>query len=130
MTKTLRQTVTLGASPKQVYAALIQEKRHSMFTGEKAVISPKVGGAFSCYGGYLRGFNIDLVPGKRIVQAWRGKEWPAGVFSIVTFALARSAGGRTRLTLTHVGVPASSYNGINKGWRSFYWAPLKAYLKK
>jgi uncharacterized protein YndB with AHSA1/START domain len=130
MTKTIRQTVTLGAAPGRVYAALIQEKRHSKFTGEKAVITPKAGGAFSCYGGYLKGFNIDLVPGKRIVQAWRGKGWPAGVFSIVTFALARSAGGRTRLTLTHVGVPASSYKGIKQGWRTFYWAPLKAYLAK
>jgi activator of HSP90 ATPase len=130
MTKNIRHKVTIGAAPKKVYAALIEEKRHAKFTGEPATISRKVGGAFSCYGGYVSGINLELVPFKRIIQAWRGKGWPAGTYSIATFALAKAAGGKTRLTFTHVGVPSSHAKDINLGWRTFYWKPLKAYLEK
>jgi uncharacterized protein YndB with AHSA1/START domain len=129
MTKPIRQTVTIAAAPRKVYEALISEKLHAKFTGEKAVISRKVGGAFTCYGGYLAGINLDLVPGKRIVQAWRSSGWPNGTYSIATFSLTRKRGG-TKLAFSHVGVPASSHKGITNGWRTFYWKPLKAYLEK
>lgn len=130
MTKVIRHTVTIGAPPRKVYEALVNEKKHSKFTGAKAVISRKVGGAFTCYGTYLAGFNVDLVPGKRIVQARRSSGWPKGTFSIATFAMSRSRGGKTKLAFTQVGVPASSRMHINKGWRTYYWKPLKAYLEK
>jgi uncharacterized protein YndB with AHSA1/START domain len=130
MTKNIRQSVTIKAAPNRVYGALIGEKRHAKFTGEPASISRKVGGAFTCYGGHLSGINLELVPSRRIVQAWRAKGWPKGTYSVVSFALAGKAGGRTRISLTHVGVPASSARKINAGWRTFYWKPLKAYLEK
>ncbi len=130
MTKTIRQTVIISASPKATYAALIQEKRHTAFTGVKAKIAPKVGGAFMCYDRYISGYTLDLVPAKRIVQAWRSQGWPAGTYSLVTFALAKAAGGKTRLTFTQIGVPASDYKAKNAGWRSHYWQRLKAYLEK
>jgi uncharacterized protein YndB with AHSA1/START domain len=130
MTKTIRQTVTLGATPKRVYEALIDEKRHARFTGAPAAISRKAGGAFTCHGGHLTGFTIDLVPGKRIVQAWRVKGWPKGTFSVVTFALARKRGGKTKVSFTHDAVPASSAAHLAAGWRTHYWKPLKAYLEK
>ncbi len=130
MRKIIRQTVAIGASPKAVYGARISEKRHAKFTGQPATISRKVGGAFTCYGGHLSGINLELVPSKRIVQAWRAKGWPAGVHSIVSFNFTRKAGGRTKLSFTHVGVPASRFRDINAGWRTYYWRPLKAYLEK
>jgi uncharacterized protein YndB with AHSA1/START domain len=130
MTKNIRHSVIIGAAPRQVYDALIGEKKHAKFTGEPASISRKVGGAFTCYGGHLSGINVELVPSKRIVQAWRAKGWPAGIHSIVSFSLARKKGGRTRISFTHVGVPLSSFESINEGWRTFYWKPLKAYLEK
>ncbi len=129
MTKTIKQTVTIGAAPKRVYEALLNEKKHATFTGAKAVISRKVGGAFTCYGSYLGGFHLDLVPGKRIVQAWRSNDWPKGTFSIATFEFAKAKGGKTKLKFTHAGVPSSSIKGINKGWQIYYWKPLKAYLE-
>jgi activator of HSP90 ATPase len=130
MNKTIRHTVVINAPPKKVYAALIDEKKHAKFSGEPATISRKVGGAFACYGGYVSGINVDLVPSKRIVQAWRSKAWPAGTFSIASFAFSRQAGGKTKLAFTHVGVPAFDFKDINQGWRTFYWNPIKAYLKK
>jgi uncharacterized protein YndB with AHSA1/START domain len=128
MTKTIRHNVTIGAAPRQVFDALIRERKHAKFTGAPASISRKVGGAFTCYGGHISGINLELVPAKRIVQAWRAKDWPAGIHSIVSFALSREAGGRTRISFAHVGVPASRFKDINEGWRTYYWKPLKAYL--
>jgi activator of HSP90 ATPase len=130
MKKIIRQTVVINAAPKQVYAALIDEKKHAKFSGAPATISRQVGGAFTCYGGYLTGINVELVPAKRIVQAWRSKSWPSGVYSIVSFAFSRKAGGKTKLALTHVGVPASDFKGVSKGWPMYYWKPIKAYLEK
>ncbi len=129
MTRTIRQTVTIGAAPLEVYCALLDSKRHAAFTGSAARISAKVGGAFSCYGGYITGTNLELIPSRRIVQAWRSRGWPLGTFSLVTFALARAAGGATRLTFTQVGVPASDTKDKAGGWRTHYWRPLKAYLE-
>jgi uncharacterized protein YndB with AHSA1/START domain len=129
MTKTIRQTVTIKAAPRKVFNALMNEKQHAKFTGAPAAVSRKVGGAFTCYGGYTSGFNLGLDAPRRIVQAWRGKTWPKGTFSIVTFALARAPGGATKLTFTQVGVPASDVRAKSDGWRSHYWKPLKAYLE-
>jgi uncharacterized protein YndB with AHSA1/START domain len=129
MTKTIRQQMLLPAAPKKVYDALIDEKKHAGFTGAAAKISKKVGGAFSCYDGYITGLNIELVPSKRLVQAWRAQGWPAGTFSLVTFALASAAGGKTKLTFTQLGVPASDYKAKSNGWRTHYWEPLKKFLE-
>jgi hypothetical protein len=32
--------------------------------------------------------NLELVPAKHVVQAWRSQAWPEGVYSIVNFELA------------------------------------------
>jgi uncharacterized protein YndB with AHSA1/START domain len=130
MTKAIRQTVTIGAPPEEVYSALMDEKRHASFTGAAAAISRRVGGAISCYGGHIKGINLELKPGKRIVQAWRTRDWPAGTFSIVSFSLARKAGGRTRLAFHQVGVPARDIAAKTRGWRLHYWEPLKAFLEE
>jgi uncharacterized protein YndB with AHSA1/START domain len=130
MNKTIRQTVKIGAPPKRVFEALINEKKHAAFTGNPATISRKPGTPFTCYGGYLTGFNLEVVAPKRIVQAWRSKGWPAGTYSIVTFALSRGRDGGTKLSFTHVGVPASDIKAKSAGWRTHYWKPLKAYLEK
>jgi activator of HSP90 ATPase len=127
-TKTIRQQILLPAAPGEIYELLIDQKKHAAFSGVGAKISRKVGGAFHCFDGYTAGINVELVPRKRIVQVWRARDWPAGTFSLVTFALARASGGRTKLTFTHVGVPASDYKSKCEGWRTFYWERMRKYL--
>lgn len=129
MTKTIRQQVILPAPPKRVYEALMNEKQHAAFSEGAAKISKKIGGAFTVYDGYVTGLNVELIPGKRIVQVWRAQDWPKGEFSLVTFAFAPARGGKTKLTFTHVGVPASDYKSKSKGWRTYYWEPMKEFLK-
>lgn len=129
MSKDIRQTVTFNAKPGVIFAALMDAKKHAAFTGAPAKIGAKPGQAFSCYGGYISGINLEVVTNKSIVQAWRGKDWPKGAYSIASFTLASAKGGKTKLSFVHTGVPDSKAKGITAGWKSHYWEPLKASLQ-
>ena len=48
-TKTLQQTVTFKASPRQVYDMLMDSKKHQSLSGQPAKISRKVGGKFTAW---------------------------------------------------------------------------------
>src|SRR5262245_38583293 len=73
--RTIRQTVTFRASPERLFALYASSREHSAATGARAVVSRRVGGAFSAYGGHLCGRNLAMVPGRLIVQSWRGSDW-------------------------------------------------------
>ena len=127
--KAIKQSVVFKASPKDVYGALIDSKKHSKFTGDKAVISKKVGGKFTAFSGYAFGKNLKLVPGKKIVQSWSTTEWPNGAYSKATFDLKKTKTG-TKLTFTQTGVPDKFYKDIKQGWITYYWKPMKKFLEK
>ena len=129
MATLIRQSVTLPAAPHAVYEALMDSRKHAQFTGERASISRKVGGAISAYGGYITGTNLELVRDRKIVQAWHASDWPAGHMSRVTFKLAPVRSG-TRLTFTHRGVPEDQVAAIKQGWIDNYWLPLRAMLSR
>ena len=128
-TKAIRQSVTFKTSRHVRYDMLMDSRKHAKFTGEKASISRKIGGKFTAYAGYINGVNLNLVQDKTIVQSWRGSDWPEGHFSRVTFSL-KSVPTGTRLTFTQTGVPKDKYEDIFKGWRDYYWAPMKEMLEK
>lgn len=129
MPKTIRQTVTIKASPHAVYEALMDSRKHAAFSRMPAHISRVPGGRFTAYGPYLSGVNLELVPDRKIVQFWRAKNWPLFHYSMVTFALSRVKGG-TRLSFTQVGVPNRDYKDKKSGWIKAYWEPMKAMLEK
>jgi activator of HSP90 ATPase len=124
-TRTIRQSVTLRTSPHEVYEALMDSVKHSEFTGDVAEISRDVGGGISAGSGYIEGRNLELVTDRKIVQAWRGSDWPEGHYSRATFSLAAAARG-TRLSFRQSGVPEEFYEDISQGWRDYYWTPMKA----
>jgi len=128
-TKTLRQSATFGATPHEVYEMLMDSRKHSKFTGGKASISRRIGGKFTVYGDYIQGINLELVPNKKIVQSWRGSDWPRGHYSRITFSLKKVKNG-TRLNFRQSGLPEKFYKDISQGWRDFYWKPMKEMLEK
>ena len=81
----LHQEVPFEDTPGRIYDILLDSKQFAACTGMPAEIDPKAGGAFSTFGGMIEGRNIELVSGRRLVQAWRPTHWDAGVFSIVRF---------------------------------------------
>ncbi|MCI4331516.1 MAG: SRPBCC domain-containing protein [Thermoplasmata archaeon] len=128
-TRTIRQTVILPGTPIEVYRALMTTHGHRAFTGADARISPKVGGTFMAWGGYIHGTNLQLVPGKSIVQTWVPSEetWPKGHVSKVRYTLSTSPRG-TRVVFTHSGVPSEHAGHLSGGWKKSYWTPLRKYL--
>jgi uncharacterized protein YndB with AHSA1/START domain len=73
--RNIRQSVTIKATPHDVNEALMDSRKHSKFTGAKARMSRKMGGKFTVFGSYIQGMNLDVVPNKRIVQAWWGNDY-------------------------------------------------------
>jgi len=126
---TIEQIITIKASAAEVYEALTKAEQFSKVTGAPAEISPDEGGAFLMFRGEINGCHLELVPGQRIVQAWRVTNmWDEGVYSIARFDLEES-GGETTLTMTHTGYPEDATGHLETGWHKMYWEPLKAYLQ-
>lgn len=135
----IHQVVAFNASPKRIYEALTNAKqfdkiielsgvKQSMHLGDKtAEISGKAGDAFSLFGGYIVGRNIELVPNERIVQAWRAGNWNPGVYSIASFQLIAQGPG-TSLVFDHTGFPKGDAESLASGWRAHYWEPLTKLL--
>ena len=89
MCKTLKLKARFSAPPATIYEMLADSKKRTAFTGRRADLSSKVGGAFSADAGKVTGINVDLVPGKRIVQAWRRSDFPEGVMRCGSWSTAR-----------------------------------------
>ena len=129
-TGTIRQSVTLGASPHDVYEAFMDSRKHSQFTGCVAKISRRVGGSFTAMES-LRGKNVELRAGRKIVQTWQCDldGWPKAHFSVLTITLRPVRNG-TRLDFKQTRVPADCARKIAASWSKFYWRPLKQMLGK
>ncbi len=124
----IHQEIVFQASPKRVYEALVDAKQFSKLSaGAPTEISTEEGGSFSCFGGMIHGRNIELVPNRMIVQAWRAKPWGSGVYSIVKFEL-REEGTGTRVILDHAGFPPEMQEHLAGGWQANYWEPLQKHL--
>lgn len=122
----IHQELSFNASPDAVYKALTDSTEHGAFTGEPANIGGD-GEKWSAYGGKISGRNIELVPGKRVVQTWRPGNWAEGVHSLVRFELTAEGEG-TKLVLDHSGVPAEGGAHIDGGWHRMYWEKLAKHL--
>ena len=85
------------------------------------------GSAFSLFGGYIIGLQIELTPNERVVQAWREISWTPGIYSLVKFELTEQ-GADTKVIFDHTGFPAGAEDHLAIGWHENYWDPLKKYL--
>jgi activator of HSP90 ATPase len=124
----IHQEVDIKGSAQAVYEILTNAEKFSQMTGgPSAKISAEEGGAVSLFGGDIRARNVELVPGKRVVQAWRSHVWPEGVYSIVRFEL-QGKGESTKLTFDQSGYPQDAHEMLNGGWPKMYWEPMNAML--
>jgi activator of HSP90 ATPase len=117
---TIHHEVTLAVAPSRVYQALVESKSFAEMTGAPASGDAAEGAAFSCFGGHITGRHVELAPGKRVVQAWRAKTWPEGLYSIVRFELHADGQG-TKLVFDHDGFPEEMKDHLATGWQSNYW---------
>jgi len=135
----IHQEVTFNAKPDRVYNALtdaasfqklesFSDAMHSLdIAAHPAKISDEPGGAFSLFGDYVTGRQIELIRNQRIVQAWRSASWDSGAYSIARFELTPVDAG-TKLIFDHTGFPAGTAEHLVRGWYSNYWDPLRKLL--
>jgi activator of HSP90 ATPase len=138
--ESIHQEPAFKASRKRVYDALTDANQFNkviqlsaamksgMAPGAKpAEISREAGGAFSLFGGYIMGRQIELLPNERIVQAWRTASWDPGVYSIAKFELVEQGFG-TKIVFDHTGFPKGQAEHLAAGWKGNYWEPLEKFL--
>ena len=127
---TLKQTVTIPASPDEVYEAYVDAERHSEFTSSKATGKPKVGGKFTAWDGYIFGKYRELEVGKRVVQQWETTDWAEGYSASLLELTFKQTPEGTEITMVHSNVPLEMQEELAEGWEEFYWKPLKEYFEK
>ncbi|WDR03775.1 SRPBCC domain-containing protein [Devosia algicola] len=120
---TIHQEVKIPASPDAIFGILTTSDKFTAMTGGRSAdIAAEEGGAFSLFGGDIRGRHIELVPGKRVVQAWRSNAWPEGVYSIVSFVLSID-GSETKLQFSQSGYPDGAQEMLEGGGHKCIGSP-------
>lgn len=128
-TGTIKQKVTINATPLEVYNAFTDARKHSAFTGAKATGAAKVGSKITAWDGYIMGKNLKLSKGKLIVQEWWTTEWPEGSAPSILSIKLEPKGKKTLLTMTQTKVPKSQIRSYTSGWYESYWDPLAKYFE-
>ena len=138
----IHQEITFAASVARVWRLLTEAEQFDRVVqasgamnstmraslGKKGTeIDARPGGAFSLFGGYVTGYNLELVSDTRLVQAWRSGSWDPGVFSIAHFALSERQ-GVTTLAFDHVAFPDDAAAHLAQGWHINYWEPMAKVL--
>ena len=126
--RSLHQIITIEADPHEVYEVLIDSEKHSNLTESNAKMSRKIGGKFTAFDNWASGKNIELVQDKKIVQTWRGEDWPEGHYSTITF-LFKKHGNETIIDFKQTEITDDVYEDIKQGWIDYYWDKLKEYFE-
>jgi activator of HSP90 ATPase len=130
MSNVIKQSVTLPAPARDLYAMYLNPKTHRAITGAKVAISARRGSRFSAFNGMLQGTILHTVPGRLIVQAWRLVNFRKGDLDSTLILRFTPNGKHGRIDLVHVNVPEQDYRGVTQGWKKYYWLPWRKYLAR
>lgn len=119
----IQREAMIPADPARVYEVLVDGEALSALSGMSGTAARSAGVEFTAFDGHVTGRQVELVPGERIVQAWRFPAWAPGTYSIVRFSLAAEDGG-TRLVIEQDGEPADWHDHVYANWPTFYLDPL------
>jgi len=119
----------IAKSPKVLYDAWLDSDGHSKMTGSPAEVSAELEGQFKAWDGYIWGENLELDPGKRIVQSWRTSQFDdSEEDSQIEVSFEANEMGGTRITLRHTKLPAHGAQ-YEQGWHESYFEPMKQYFE-
>ncbi len=128
MGDTIKLSIKLPVTPREIYEAWLDSEKHSSFTGQKADIERKVGSKFTVADGYITGENLKLYRFNKIIQSWRTTDFPEDAEdSTVTIELEQLKDG-TRLTILHENIPEGEGKKYRQDWRTNYFKPMKEYF--
>lgn len=128
--ESLKASITLPVSADKLYKAWLSSKGHSSFTGGEATTSAKVNAKHTAWDGYITGKNIELKPGKKIVQSWRTSEFPDDAHDSILEITFEEKAGKTKMSLYHHGLQKGDAKKYKQGWKDHYFTPMKHYYCK
>jgi uncharacterized protein YndB with AHSA1/START domain len=117
----------IPAKPEQVYHAWLDSASHTKMTGSPAEVSAVIGDEFQAWDGYIKGKNLELEAGKRILQAWRTVEFEAADPDSRLEIIFTPAPQGTRIILRHSKLPLHG-DQYEQGWVDSYFLPMKEYF--
>jgi activator of HSP90 ATPase len=127
MNKAIQQTISFtDTTPRELFNIFADPEKHSELLGAKVSISAKEGARFSCFDGNVTGRNLLIVPGRMIVQSWKGNVWEQDdLDSILVLTFSEIKGG-AQIDMVHANTP----DQFIEQWNEFYWKPMKQMLKR
>ena len=126
--ESITMSATIAAAPKAIYDAWMSSKGHTAMTGSPAAVTAKVGGKYTAWDGYISGTTLELEPGKRILQSWRSTDFAREAPDSRLEVLLAAVKGGTKVTLKHSDFPPGGAAEYKKGWKDFYFAPMKKHF--
>ncbi len=126
MTIEFEVSAIIPASPEDVYNDWLDSDGHSGMTGSPANVSNEPNAPFEAWDGYITGINLELEPGKRILQSWRTSEFESFEADSRLEITFESAEGGTQVTIRHSNLPPHGMQ-YKQGWVDAYFEPMKKY---
>ena len=126
----IKVSSTIPTSPQKLYKTYLSSIEHSNFTGGEAKINPKIGGKMSAWDGYITGKFVKLTMNKKIVQTWRTSDFSEAIKDSILTITSEKVDSRTKISLIHTNIPDGQGESYKKGWKDFYFTPMKKYFKK
>jgi len=130
--KNIKKHYHIKATPEDIYTALTNPLTIEIWSGASAEMEAVAGTEFSLWDGDITGLNLELEPGKKIVQEWYFEEDEETLpenKSIVTIKL-HADGNNTDVELLHVNIPDEAFENIVDGWDRYYFKPLKELVEE
>ena len=128
--ESLKMKIVLPVKADKLYKAWLNSKEHSLFTGAEAKASTKVNGKFTAWDGYISGKNLELNPGKKIIQTWRTSEFAEDAPDSKLEIKFEEKANKTTLHLSQTNLQKGDAKKYTQGWKDFYFIPMKNYFTK
>jgi uncharacterized protein YndB with AHSA1/START domain len=119
----------IPVTPEIVYSAWLNSDEHTLMTGGSAHVTATIGEPFEAWDGYIQGRNLELEPGKRILQSWRTSEFAESEPDSLLEIIFTPEGNGTRVTIRHSNLPPHGEQYL-QGWIDAYFTPMKEYFGK
>lgn len=124
--KTFKKYILLPAPPEEVYLGLTKAQSIQLWTGAEVEFEEEIGTEFSFWDGDIVGKNLELEPGKKIVQQWYfGEESEP---SIVTIKLHPDKKG-TSLEFVQTNIPDEDFEEFTEGINEHYLGGLADFFE-
>jgi uncharacterized protein YndB with AHSA1/START domain len=127
MTIEFTVSAVIPASPQNVYDAWLDSDGHTKMTGSPAHATANVGDSFDAWDGYISGRNLELDPGRRIIQSWRGSTYKDSDDDSQIEVTFEPVDGGTKVTLIHSNVPDDQASH-QPGWETHYFEPMRKHF--